>query len=189
MAQTGRYHVPMVFAALLAGGLAAGEASAQAAPPTAQPGGKPAKPAAAPPSSSAAASAAPAAPAPPQPVRTLGRSQRGEVFYARRFGVDQLHVRSTASGASVEFRYRVVDVEKAKVLTDKRNTPRLIDVATGTVLSVPTMDKIGELRQTPPPEVGREYWMVFSNPGKRVKPGQRVNIKIGAFRAEGLVVE
>jgi hypothetical protein len=178
MTQADRYRGRIVFAALLACGLAAVEASAQAATQIAQAGG-PAKPGSAP----------PAASAPPQQVRTPSRSQRGELFYARRFGVDQMRVQTTESGASLEFRYRVVDTEKAKILTDQRNTPRLTDVATGTVLSVPTGENIGERRQTPPLEAGREYWMVFSNPGKRVKPGQRVDIAIGTFRVEGLVVE
>jgi hypothetical protein len=51
------------------------------------------------------------------------------------------------------------------------------------------MEKVGELRQTATPELGREYWMVFANRGKLVKPGQRVDVMIGPFRAEGLTVE
>ena len=117
------------------------------------------------------------------------RSQRAEMFYARRFGVDQLQVRSTASGNSLQFRYRVLDAEKAKVLNDKRATPYMLDWQTGNRLQVPTMEKIGTLRQMSTPEVGREYWMVFSNPGKLVKPGQKVDVVVGSFRAEGLTVE
>jgi hypothetical protein len=119
----------------------------------------------------------------------IPRSQVGDKWYARRYGVDHLQVRSTASGNSLEFRYRVLDVEKAKVLSDKRVVPSLVDVQTGNRLAVPTMEKIGTLRQTPTPELGREYWMVFSNPGKMVKPGQRVDIVIGTFRVSGLMVE
>jgi hypothetical protein len=117
------------------------------------------------------------------------RSQRGETYYARRYGVDHLQVRSTASGASLEFRYRVLDGEKARILNDKRATPYMIDWQTGNRLLVPTMEKIGALRQVVNPEVGREYWMVFSNPGKLVKPGQRVDVVVGAFKVEGLTVE
>jgi hypothetical protein len=117
------------------------------------------------------------------------RSQAADTWYARRYGVDHLQVRSTASGNSLEFRYHVLDVEKAKVLSDKRSVPALIDVRTGNRLAVPTMEKIGALRQTATPELGREYWMVFSNPGKMVKPGQRVDIAIGTFRVSGLIVE
>jgi len=37
-------------------------------------------------------------------LRGVPRSQRADMWYARRFGVDQMRVRYTASGASVEFR-------------------------------------------------------------------------------------
>ena len=57
------------------------------------------------------------------------------------------------------------------------------------LLQVPVMDKVGQLRQTGTPIAGQEYWMVFSNKGNLVKPGDRVNVIIGSFRAEGLMVE
>jgi len=118
-----------------------------------------------------------------------GRSLRAERHYAHWFGVDEMQVRSTASGSQLEFRYRVVDAEKAAMLNDKKLTPVMIHQKTGTRLSVPTMEKIGTLRQTVPPEEGREYWMVFANPGKLVKPGERVDVLIGAFRATSLTVQ
>jgi hypothetical protein len=124
-----------------------------------------------------------------RPVYAGARSQRAETYYARRYGVDQMQVRSVSSGSSLEFRYRVVDPQKAAALTDKRAKPVLIDQKTGNRLTVPTMEKIGELRQTAAPEEGHEYWMVFANPGKLVRPGQRVDVVIGAFRASSLTVE
>ena len=57
------------------------------------------------------------------------------------------------------------------------------------LLQVPVMDKVGMLRQTGAPQVGQEYWMVFSNKGNLVRPGDRVNVMIGSFHADGLVVE
>jgi hypothetical protein len=136
----------------------------------------------APPPAAKAAAVAP-------PLHAGARGQRGEMYYARRFGVDHLQVRSTSSGSSLEFRYRVVDPQKAAFLTDKHAKPYLVDQRTGNRLTVPTMEKIGELRQTAAPEQGREYWMLFANPGKLVKPGQRVDVVIGAFRATSLTVE
>ena len=124
-----------------------------------------------------------------RPPYAGARSQRGEMYYARLYGVDQLEVRSTASGSSLEFRYRVLDAQKAALLADKRVTPYMIDQKSGTRLTVPTMEKIGALRQTSALEQGREYWMVFGNPGKLVKPGERVDIVVGAFRVSGLTVQ
>ena len=135
-----------------------------------------------------AAAAAPAA-AVSRPPYAGARSQRAEMYYARWFGVDQLQVRSISSGSSLEFRYRVLDPQKAAVLNDKRAKPYLIDQKTGNRLTVPTMEKIGLLRQVEEPEAGHEYWMVFANPGKLVKPGQRVDVVVGGFHASSLTVE
>jgi hypothetical protein len=56
-------------------------------------------------------------------------------------------------------------------------------------LVIPEMEKIGKLRQSSTPIAGKQYWMAFSNSGRRVRPGDRVIVEIGNFRAEGLVVE
>ena len=139
-----------------------------------------------------------AAAAPPQPApaaKTLApqsgvpRSQRAEWYWAGRYGVDHLQVRSIASGASLEFRYRVVDAQKAKNLNDKRANPYMLDWKSGAKLSVPQTEQMGSLRQVSTQEPGREYWMIFNNPGKLVKPGDRVDVVAGASRLEGLIVE
>ena len=117
------------------------------------------------------------------------RSTRGEMWVAARYGIDQLQVHYTASGSSLVFRYRVVDADKAMMLSDKHATPYLIDQKSGIKLLVPVMDQIGALRETTPPEQGHEYFIVFGNAGKIVKPGQRVDVSIGAFHVYGLTVE
>lgn len=139
-----------------------------------------AQPAAAP-----ASSPAPKATAPPHVV---ARSQRGADFYRKRWGIDNVVVKETSSGALIRFSYRVVDAQKAALVNDKAMTPYLIEERTGLALQVPTMEKVGQLRQTAAPENGREYWMVFSNKSI-VKRGSKVDVVIGSFRIEGLVVE
>jgi hypothetical protein len=98
-------------------------------------------------------------------------------------------VSSTSSGNLIRFSYRVAEPERAKLLSDKASAPYLLGQRSHAVLQVPVMDKVGPLRQTAPPKVGQEYWMVFSNKGNLVKPGDRVNVMIGAFHADGLMVE
>jgi hypothetical protein len=83
----------------------------------------------------------------------------------------------------------VLDAEKAKPLNDKKNEPALIDPRAGVKLVVPSLEKIGQLRQSATPENGKVYWMAFSNKGRLVKRGDRVDVVIGQFRAEGLTVE
>jgi len=109
-------------------------------------------------------------------------------YYRTMWGVDKLEVKPVSSGEMIRFSYRIVDVNKAKVLNDKKAAPQLIDQKSRASLVVPTMEKIGQLRQSSTPEEGREYWMLFSNKGNYVQPGNRVDVVIGAFRAEGLIV-
>jgi hypothetical protein len=56
-------------------------------------------------------------------------------------------------------------------------------------LVVPSLEKVGQLRQSGTAEEGKVYWMAFSNPRRSVKPGDRVSVVIGNFHADGLVVE
>jgi len=51
------------------------------------------------------------------------------------------------------------------------------------------MENVGQLRQSAPPEAGKSYWMVFSNKGRLVKRGDHVSVVIGAFHADGLMVD
>jgi len=121
-----------------------------------------------------------------RPERFAGRAGR---YYKLVFGVDDLSVRLVESGDLVRFTWRVLDPEKARVLSDKRLEPALVDPGAGVSLVVPAMEKIGKLRQDAPPEAGKSYWMTFSNKGQKVKRGDHVSIVIGMFRAEGLVVD
>jgi hypothetical protein len=103
--------------------------------------------------------------------------------------VDSLGVKLVESGELVRFSYRVLDPDKASALNERRNEASLIDPRAHVRLVVPTMAKVGQLRQTGAPEAGKAYWMTFSNKGRPVKKGARVDVVIGPFRAEGLVVD
>lgn len=114
--------------------------------------------------------------------------KRALEYYSMVWGVDSLDVKWTESGEVIRFSYRVLDPEKAKVLNEKRNEPSLIDPEAGVKLVVPSLEKVGQLRQSSTPEAGKVYWMAFSNKGRLVKRGHRVDVVIGTFRGEGLVV-
>ena len=120
------------------------------------------------------------------PDRFAGRAGR---YYRLVWGVDSLSVKWAESGEIIRFSYRVLDADKAKVLNDKKNEPSLIDPQAGVRLVVPSLEKVGQLRQSSTPEAGKSYWMAFSNKGRRVKRGDRVSVTIGQFRADGLVVD
>jgi hypothetical protein len=115
---------------------------------------------------------------------------KAQTYYAAAWGVDKLRVRYTSSGNLIRFSYRVTDPNRAKALSAKASPPYLVGQKNNVVLQVPVMEKIGQLRQTAAtPVAGQEYWMVFSNKGNHIRPGDRVNVMIGSFHVEGLVVE
>jgi hypothetical protein len=115
--------------------------------------------------------------------------RRAEIYYQRVWGIDSLTVRAAESGELIRFNYRVLDAAKARQLNDKKAEPSLIDSRAGVQLVVPSLEKVGQLRQSTSPEEGKVYWMAFSNPRRTVKAGDRVSIVIGSFRADNLVVE
>lgn len=170
---------------LLAGLLATPTASAQTHPQPAS--------AAQAPVPQAAKGAPPSSPRQPsgnasryRPDRFAGRAG---TYYRTVWGVDSLVVKWGESGEVIRFSYRVLDANKAQVLNDKKLEPSLIDPQAGVKLVVPSMENVGQLRQSAPPESGKAYWMVFSNKGRLVKRGDHVSVVIGTFQADGLVVD
>lgn len=135
-------------------------------------------------------------PTPAQPARAVVRTNLAKHvpmhalrYYEGVWGVDSLTVKYTESGEIIRFSYRVLEPEKAAALNDKKSEPSLIDPQAGVKLVIPELEKIGKLRQSSTPIAGKQYWMAFSNSGRRVRPGDRVDIVIGSFHANGLVVE
>ena len=120
---------------------------------------------------------------------TPGMPASARNYYVTTWGVDQLSVKLAESGQLVRFSYRVMDAAKASALNEKTASPALLDEKVHAVLQVPTMEKVGQLRQSGPPENGKSYWMVFSNKGNLVKPGHRVSVVVGPVRVDGLVVQ
>lgn len=114
---------------------------------------------------------------------------RKNTFMKRQWGIEIIFVRQTAAGYMLEFRYKVVDAEKAQPLFERQVKPMLTHTESGAKLIVPTPAKTGALRNSNPPKDGQIYWMFFANPGQFVKPGERVSIAIGDFVAENLVVQ
>ena len=182
----GRLLLASMPAALLAACLLVSAASAQTPPASsgAGPASAPAKPVG---SAQATAPGKPAGSAPRYlPSRFSGRAG---AYYRAYWGIDQLVVKEAESGQILRFSWRVLNPERAAVLNDKKIEPSLISPQAGVSLVVPVLDKIGQMRQTMPPEAGKSYWMAFSNKGHHIKRGDRVDVVVGTFRAEGLMVD
>jgi hypothetical protein len=110
-------------------------------------------------------------------------------YYETQWGVDAFTLKAVESGEMIRFTYRVIDAQKAAPLNDKRNEPSLVDEQAGVRLQVPSLEKVGQLRQSNTPEAGKIYWMAFANKERYVKRGHRVSVLIGKFRVDNLLVE
>ncbi len=110
-----------------------------------------------------------------------------------KWGIRVVALRSTMAGMMIDFRYKVVDVKKAAQLLDIKKQAYLLVEDTGTKLGVPHSVKIGALRQTTHAKKikeGFDYFVLFGNPGGRLaKPGDKVAVVIGDFKAEHLVIQ
>lgn len=107
-----------------------------------------------------------------------------------RWGIRIENLMLTSAGHMLDFRYRVMDPEKALPLFDPATKPYLVDQATGNKCVVPKPPKVGSLRQvTRTPEAGRIYYMIFANPARMIARGNQVTVVIGDFRAENLTVQ
>jgi hypothetical protein len=113
---------------------------------------------------------------------------RENTYMKRTWGIEVMFVREAAAGYMLEFRYKVLDPEKARPLFERQTKPVLTHLETGAKMIVPTPAKTGALRNSNEPKADHTYWMFFANPAKLVKPGDQVNIEIGEFVAEKLVV-
>jgi hypothetical protein len=108
-----------------------------------------------------------------------------------RWGVEVLGIHTTATGYMLDFRYRVLDAEKAAPLLDRRikQKPYVIVEKDNAKLGVPVTSKLGALRQTTfNVKANRNYFVLFSNPARHVHSGDKVTVVIGDFKVKHLTV-
>lgn len=109
---------------------------------------------------------------------------------SERRGITIEGVRLTGEGTMIDYRYRIVDAQKAAALHGQHVRPHLIDEATKAQFEVPFASKVGSLRQSSkPPVQGRTYVILFSNPGRTVASGDTVSIEQADLRITGIPVQ
>lgn len=105
-------------------------------------------------------------------------------------GIKVERISYAVGGMKLDVRYRVTDVKKAQQTFTNKTPLALIDQASGRVLGVPNMPKVGKLRQVPNQnETWRVYWIMFDNPGALVRKGGKVTLAIGDVKIKDIVVE
>jgi len=107
------------------------------------------------------------------------------------WGVELLGMRLTAAGMMLDFRFRVLDAEKALPLFDHRIKPHIVAERSNIKLPVPMAAKVGAFRPTNRGKnikADKIYYMIFGNPDRHVKVGEKVTVVIGDFKVEHLMV-
>ncbi len=128
-------------------------------------------------------------------AETIEALQRDLTPLEREWGIKVLGVRWTTGGYMLDFRYQVLDPDKAIALLHRAYSTRPhVEVdKSGAVLTVPFTQKAGALRSSvSSPEqikIGRNYTALFANPGQHVSPGDTVTVVIGDFRLEKVTVQ
>ena len=144
----------------------------------------------------ACASAAPADEPPAAVAETAEVSAEADtntnaeaINLAEQWGIEVASIRLSTHDHMIDYRYRVLDADKAADLFKRQIKPFLVHQKSGKVLAVPETAKLGPLRNSNIPQEGKIYWMFFGNSGNLVKAGDEVTVVIGEFRVENLIVE
>lgn len=107
----------------------------------------------------------------------------------QQWGVRPISIQLTATDYMLDFRYKVVDAQKAAAIINRKTRPYLIVEKTGVRLNVPASYKIGPLRQSAQfAQPNRNYFMLFANPGRHVKAGDSVSVVAGNFKLANMRV-
>jgi hypothetical protein len=108
-----------------------------------------------------------------------------------KWGVRPVSLRPTLGGKMLDFRYKVVDADKARPLFDRKMKPYLYDPMTGIAEGMPDDSQVGSLRASlrNPPIQGRLYYVLFSNGDGAVRRGKRVSVVMGSCIFDDLLVQ
>jgi len=110
---------------------------------------------------------------------------------AEQWGVKLISLNLTSAGFMMDFRFRVLDADKALSLFDHRIKPYVVAERSSIKLPVPMAAKVGAMRPTNRGKnikPDKNYYMIFANPDRHVKRGEKVTVIIGDFKVEHLTV-
>jgi hypothetical protein len=127
----------------------------------------------------------------PAPFATVNITPEEAKELADKWGVELLGMRLTSAGYMLDFRFRVMDAAKALPLFDHRIKPHIVAERSNIKLPVPMSTKVGAFRPTNRGKnikADKTYYMIFGNPDRHVKVGEKVTVVIGDFKVEHLMV-
>jgi len=115
-----------------------------------------------------------------------------DVDSRKTWGIEPVSLRRTAADTLVDFRYRIIEPDKASQLVNSKVPAFLLDEDSGIQFPVPESQTVGRMRQTSrngPPQAGRIYFMLFANPGRFIQAGNTVSVVVGGAKVATLKVQ
>lgn len=129
---------------------------------------------------------------PDAPPAGQAAAQPDQVSLESMYGIRVEGLRLFAAGSMLDFRYRVLDAQKAAPLLNGKFQPYLFDEARGAKLGVPDAPVLGRIRQTARNNnihLNRTYFIMFGNPGKALQSGDKVTLLLEKAKIMDLRVQ
>ncbi len=105
---------------------------------------------------------------------------------AARYGIDVTLIGVTAAGGMIDFRYQVVDPDKAdQVIHDLDIFPKIVEEDTGATLVMRSLPHSHNQQL----ELGGNYFFLLPNASNALHPGSSVTLVIGDVRLEHVIVQ
>ena len=102
-----------------------------------------------------------------------------------RYGIRITLIGITAGGGMIDFRYKVIDADKAtKWIKDAALMPHFENETSGVMLNHP-----GGMAHSPTLLPGRVYYMLYGNSGGALQPGDAVAVKFGDLSVGPVVAQ
>ncbi len=96
------------------------------------------------------------------------------------WGIEPVMLRISAGGYMIEFRYKVLDVDKATVLSVNKEFPHLLSMKSKAKFDVPYGSTVGYLKSNRKfLKLNRNYITMFANENRHMLPGDQVKIMVG----------
>ncbi len=96
------------------------------------------------------------------------------------WGIQPVFLRITGGGYMIEFRYKVVDTQKALVLSANKVFPTMLSMKSKAKLAVPYSSTVGYMKSNRKfLKQDRNYIVFFANENRHMLPGDQVKIQVG----------
>ncbi len=121
-----------------------------------------------------------------------GSQEFQQIDFRNDWGVEPIFLRVTANGYMVEFRYRVIDTEKALVLAARKIElmPRLKAMKSNARLAVPFFTTVGFIKSNRRfLKKGKNYTTFFANQGEHMLKGDKGRIQVPGQQSPILTLE